>query len=64
MPDEVFLTYQNNTLSIVIDEFTVLCTFENISRLFFWTGFNGTRVFVNTAPVPLEEIFGGGKHSK
>ena len=64
VPDELFLVYQQEILKIVklVDEkVVVLRTFKNISRLFFWTGFNGTRVFITSAPVPVEEIFGGGK---
>lgn len=61
VPAEAFLTYRENRLSIVQINFVELLTFENIARFFFWTGFNGTRVFIGAAPVPLEEIFGGGK---
>ena len=64
VPDELFITFKRNTLRIVLridpNQNVVLRRFENIARLFFWTGFNGTRVFVTTALVPLEEIFGGG----
>lgn len=38
----------------------VLRTVKNVERLIFWTGFNGTRIFTTSAPVPMDEIFGGG----
>lgn len=60
VPDEAFIIYRANTLRIVLSDGEVLFVFKNISRLFFWTGFNGTRIFVTTAFVPFEEIFGGG----
>lgn len=39
-------------------------SFFNVRRLFFWTGFNGTRVFFTQARVPDGEIFGGGERER
>ena len=44
----------------MVQDGKVLRMFYGIRRLFFWTGFNGTRVFAVSANVPKNEIFGGG----
>ena len=60
VPLEAFIIYRDNTVSVVQRNMVEVVRFENISRLFFWTGFNGTRVFENSAPIPFGEIFGEG----
>ena len=60
LPNGVCLTYRDRVLT-VFQRDVPLRTFRNISRLFFWTSFNGTRVFEGSARVPADEIFGGGR---
>ena len=59
VPRAAFLRYKTNTLKIILGK-KVLRTFFYITRLHFWTGFAGTRVFVTSAPVRDGEIHGGG----
>jgi hypothetical protein len=59
VPLQAVLTYSNKVLKIKQGD-RVLRKISGVERLVFWTGFNGTRAFVGSAPVPAEEIFGGG----
>ena len=60
IPRLAFLRYWDKVLEVVQGS-KVLRRIPNVVRLFFWTGFNGTRVFTTKAPVEPGEIFGGGK---
>lgn len=60
IPSGLYLTYSDKVLKVFQNEH-VLRTFLNIRRLFFWSNINGTRVFENSARVPLDEIYGGGE---
>lgn len=60
VPRQASLVFKNKVLKVVQSD-QILRKFLDIRRLFFYTGFNGTRVFTTSAPVPLDEIFGGGK---
>ena len=59
LPPSATLEYWDDILEVVQGR-RVVRRIENIQRLFFWTGFNGTRVFIGSARVPDDEIFGGG----
>ena len=59
LPLSATLEYWDDVLEVVQGR-RVVRRIENIQRLFFWTGFNGTRVFTGSARVPEDEIFGGG----
>jgi hypothetical protein len=61
IPRPAFLRFERRVLTVIQEE-TVLRTFQNVRRLFFWTAFNGTRIFDFTAPVPRDEIYGGGRY--
>ena len=57
VPSGVCLTYRDRVLT-VFQRDVPLRTFRDIIRLFFWTPFNGARVFERSARVPADEIFG------
>lgn len=59
VPQQATLAFRDEELTVV-QQGKVLRRILRIGRLIFWTGFNGTRVFTGTAPVPIDEIFGGG----
>ena len=61
VPRPAFLTYSDYILKMVTKNGKVLQKLFGIKKLAFSTGFNGTRVFVRSALVPLDEIFGGGR---
>lgn len=44
---------------MIVEEDEILQNFSEIQTLFFWTGFNGTRVFHGNAPSGT--VYGGGE---
>ena len=57
VPRDVTILYVNNVVKLVSG--IVLREFRDVRFFFFWTGFNGTRMFRMTAP-PDVNIYGGG----
>ena len=60
IPLSAVLLYSDKVLQVVQGGI-VLRRICQVTRLIFWTGFNGTRIFTGSAPVPQGEIFGGGE---
>ena len=57
VPRRAAIRYHRNVIRISFRR--VLKTFRHIKKLIFWTGFNGTQIFVRNAPPGL--LFGGGE---